>query len=42
MSSTYIGSGGWKDAVVGVVYLCFVGTAFVGVTALLAAMFSGH
>lgn len=42
MNTTAIGSGGWKDAVVGIVYLCFVGTAFIGVTALAAALFVGH
>lgn len=42
MSTTYVGSGGWKDAVIGVVYLCFVGTAFIGVTTLVAALFVGH
>jgi hypothetical protein len=37
-----IGSGGWKDAVVGVAFLMAVGTAFIGLTALVAALFAGH
>lgn len=45
MSSTTVsgsGSGGWKDLVIGVVFLVAIGTGFTGVVALAAALFAGH
>lgn len=42
MASKPLGSGGWKDTVAGIAFLCVVGFVFTGIVATVSGMIVGH